>query len=60
MASQLEIKKIKAELLRVQAGYADADLRVEDHLENIERLKASMAASKAREEELAKQLSELK
>lgn len=52
MATELEKKKAKAELLRVQANVAEMDARIEDHKENIARLEASMAVSAARVDEL--------
>jgi len=59
MATQLELKKIKAELLRVQAAKADMDVRIHDHLENIDRLNAQMSISQAKEDELIKTLAEM-
>jgi len=58
MATPLEIKKIKAELLRVQAAMADFEVRIEDHMENIARLNVQMAISKEKEVELAKALAD--
>lgn len=55
----LEMKRVKAELLRVQAARADMEVRVEDHMENIERLKASIEVSNAREIELNKTIEEM-
>jgi chromosome segregation ATPase len=59
MASQLDIKKAKAELLRVQANIAEMEVRIEDHMENIARLEASKATSVAKIEELTKTVSDL-
>lgn len=59
MATPLEIKRVKAELLRVQAAKADMECRIEDHLENIARLNASIEVSKAKEEELVKQVADM-
>jgi septal ring factor EnvC (AmiA/AmiB activator) len=59
MATPLEIKKVKAELLRVQSAKADFEMRVEEHMENIGRLNAQMAISEAKEEELKKTLAEM-
>jgi len=59
MATSLELKKVKAELLRVQAAKADMEVRVEDHMENIGRLQAQMEISQAKEDELTKTLAEM-
>lgn len=59
MATPLEIKRVKAELLRVQAAKADMECRIEDHLENIARLNASIEVSKVKEEELLKQVADM-
>ena len=59
MATPLELKKVKAELLRVQSAKADFEMRVEEHMENIGRLNAQMAISEAKEEELKKTLAEM-
>ena len=59
MATSLELKKVKAELLRVQAAKADMEVRVEDHMENIGRLQAQMEISQAKEDELIKTLAEM-
>ena len=59
MATPLELKKVKAELLRVQAAKADMEVRIEDHMENIGRLNAQMAISQAKEEELVKTLADM-
>lgn len=59
MATPLEIKKIKAELLRVQAAKADMEVRIEDHMENISRLNAQIEISQAKEDELTKALSDI-
>ena len=59
MATPLELKKVKAELLRVQAAKADMEVRVEDHMENISRLNANIEISQVKEDELLKQLAEM-
>lgn len=59
MATLLDKKKAKAELLRVQANVAEMEVRIEDHLENIARLQASMATSAAKIEELTKTVQDL-
>lgn len=52
MATELDKKKAKAEVLRVQANIAEMEVRIEDHKENIARLESSMEASNARVSEL--------
>jgi septal ring factor EnvC (AmiA/AmiB activator) len=59
MATPLELKKVKAELLRVQAAKADMEVRIEDHMENIGRLNANIVISQAKEDELTKQLADM-
>jgi hypothetical protein len=59
MPTPLETKRIKAELLRVQAAKADMDVRIEDHLENIKRLQESIEISTQKEEELKKTIAEM-
>lgn len=59
MATELDKKKAKAELLRVQANIAEMEVRIEDHRENIERLDASIATSQARISELTKTVHDL-
>lgn len=59
MATELDKKKAKAELLRVQANIAEMEVRIEDHKENIERLDASIATSEIRILELTKTVQEL-
>jgi septal ring factor EnvC (AmiA/AmiB activator) len=55
MAS-LEIKKMKAELLSVGAAKAHLEVRIEQNLEDIERIKDHIKAQEAREEELRQQI----
>lgn len=59
MATSLELKRVKAELLRVQAGKADMEVRIEDHMENIARLNAQIVLSQAKEDELIKTLADM-
>lgn len=59
MATELDKKKARAELLRVQANVAEMEVRIEDHKENIGRLEASMTISAAKVEELTKTLQDL-
>lgn len=59
MATELDKKKVRAELLRVQANVAEMEVRIEDHMENIGRLQVSMATSEAKVQELTKTLQDL-
>lgn len=52
MITELDKKKAKAEILRVQANIAEMEVRIEDHKENIARLEASMLISEGRLHEL--------
>lgn len=59
MATELDKKKAKAELLRVQANIAEMEVRIEDHRENISRLEASMSVSNVKIEELTKTIQDM-
>lgn len=50
--SSLEIKKLQVELLRVSAAKAELELRIEERLDEIERVKEHIKVSEAREKEL--------
>lgn len=54
----LDLKKLKVELLQVQAGRASLELRIEEMLEEIERLKGHIAISESKESELALKIKE--
>lgn len=56
--TSLDIKKIKVELLQVQAGKASLELRIEEILEEIERLKGHIAISEKKEHELKEKIKE--
>lgn len=60
MATELDKKKAKAEVLRVQANIAEMEVRIEDHKENIARLEASMLISEDRLVELTQIVQEMK
>lgn len=51
-------KKIRAELLRVQAGKAEMEYQIELKQEEIQRLEANMAKQEAAEIELINKLKE--
>lgn len=56
--TNLELKRLKVELLNVSAGKAALELRIEENLENIKRLQENIAVSTAREEELTTKIAE--
>lgn len=55
----LELKKVKVELLRVSAAKAELELRIEEFLDNISRLKEHIEVQKTREEELDNKIKEM-
>lgn len=48
----LEIKKLKVELLRVNAAKAELELKIEERLEEIERLKEHIKVSENKVKEI--------
>lgn len=54
----LDLKKLKVELLQVQAGKASLELRIEEMLEEIEKLKLHIGVSEAKEQELINKIKE--
>lgn len=56
MLNSLELKKLKVELLRVSASKAELELRVEERLEEIERIKEHISISEAKEHELKEKI----
>lgn len=52
----LEIKKIKAELARVTAAKLEMEYRIEERLQEIERLKEQVKLQNAKEQELTNKL----
>jgi hypothetical protein len=54
--TSLELKKIKVELIQVQAAKASLELRVEERLDEIERIKETIAVSEKKEQELIEKL----
>ena len=60
MSKITELKKLQVELHRVQGGKMEMELKIEERLEEIQRLKDHMGAQEAREAELAKQIADLK
>jgi hypothetical protein len=56
--SPIEIKKIKLELSRVTTARLDMEIRIEERLAEIERIKESMAVQESKEAELTAKLEE--
>jgi hypothetical protein len=52
----LEHKRVKLELLRVQAGKADMEVKIEEQYENIKRLEDNLKIQSAKEDELITKL----
>jgi len=52
----LELKKIKAELGKVTAAKLEMDMRIEEKMQEIDRLKEHMAIQEAKELELTEKL----
>ena len=57
--SPLEIKKLKLELIKVSAAKAELEFRVDERLEDIERIKLSIAIQEDKEIELKNRISEV-
>jgi predicted phage-related endonuclease len=54
--TSLDLKKIKVELLQVQAAKASLELRIEERLDEIQRIKETIAVSEAKEKELEEKI----
>jgi hypothetical protein len=52
----LELKKLKAELLNVQAAKAMLELRIDERLEEISRIQENIKISEAKELELIQRI----
>lgn len=59
MADSLEIKRVKAELARVIAGKMELELRIEERLDEINRIKTSIEVQEAKEKELTEKLAQM-
>lgn len=57
--TQLDLKKLKVELLRVGAAKAELELRIDEHMDNIQRVEANIEVQKAKEEELKAKIAEM-
>lgn len=56
MQNSLDLKKLKVELLRVSASKAELELRIEERLDEIERIKEHIKISEAKELELKEKI----
>lgn len=54
--TSLELKKLSVELLNVQAAKASLELRVDERLDEIERIKEHIAVSALKEQELKEKI----
>lgn len=54
----IELKRLKVELARVQSARMEQELRIDEHQENIDRLKAAILVQEAKEAELAEKIKE--
>ena len=59
MASTLEIKKMKAELMGVSHAKANLEIRIEEMHDEVERLKIHVEIQAKREVELAQKIAEI-
>ena len=58
--NSLELKRIEVELIRVQAARAELEFKIEERLDEIERIKEHIKAQIKREEELTIKIREAK
>ena len=58
--SPIEIKKLKVELMQVQAARASLELRIDERKEEIERIEANILIQIAKEEELSQKIKDNK
>lgn len=56
--TKLDMKKLRVELIQVQAARASLELRVEERLEEIERLQEHIEIQKKKELELSQKIEE--
>lgn len=59
MASDLDIKRMRVELLRVSAAKAELELKVEERLDEIKRLKDHIKIQEDKELEINNKLKDL-
>ena len=55
----LELKKLKVELLRVQAAKGEMELRIDERMDEIQRLEEHVKVQIAKEEELKTKIAEM-
>ena len=61
MASNaIELKKLQVELARVQVGKMELELKIEERMEDVQRLQDHVKLSEAKESEIIKQIEALK
>lgn len=53
----IDLKRIKVELIQVSAAKASLELRIEEKLEEIDRIKEHIKISEAKEKELQEKIS---
>lgn len=58
--SAIELKKVRVELIRVQAAKMELELRVDERMEEISRLKENIDIQTKKEEELSAKIAENK
>jgi hypothetical protein len=56
--TSLDLKKIKVELLRVSAAKAELELRIDERLEEIERIRANIKVQEDKEKELIEKIAQ--
>lgn len=54
--SGLELKRMKLELIKVEAARHELEFRIEEKMEEIERLKQHIEVQKSKEEELKEKI----
>jgi len=59
MADSLELKRLKLEVRRVDAAQAEQEFKIEEALDNIERLRENIKNQEARKAELAVKIAEM-
>ncbi len=59
MSDPLEIKKLRVDMKRVEADREEMELKIEEKLLEIARLKQNVTIQQTREAELAKKIEEL-
>lgn len=52
----LELKRLKVELLRVSSAKGEMELRIEERLEEIEKLRENIKIQEAKEKELMEKI----